>query len=508
MKKAMKKLMAALLAVAMVCAMAIPAWAAGTGTGTGTAASAAPAGTTTYTITIDNPVGTYEAYQIFSGDLHDGTLSNVVWGSGVTADGQTYFGDAKAKAAALKTDADAKAFAAEVGRYLSTTTSGTYDAGKITDLSAGYYLVKNKAGSVGENATYTSFILAVVKDVKVSPKGDKPTLVKKVKDANDTEGSITDWQDSADYDIGDDVPFKLAAKIANNFDDYKTYKFVFHDEQSAGLTFKPDTVKVTVGGHKLSAGDYTVETTGLNDDCTFHVVIENLKGKTGAAAGADVVVEYKSTLNENAIIGSKGNPNEAYLDYSNNPYDTNGTTTTPKDKVTVFTFKVVANKVDGDTKQSLKGAAFALYKMDKDSAWQLVGLCNATENEGNYTLENAERTDFAWEGLDDGEYMIKEIITPAGYNTIADQTFTVAARHDTEADDPKLTVLTGNKITGDITFTVTPADGALATTIENNRGTTLPGTGGIGTTIFYVVGGGLMVAAAILLITKKRMENR
>lgn len=497
MKKAMKKLMAALLAVAMVCAMAIPAWADEGG--------AAPTGTT-YTITIDHPVGTYEAYQIFSGDLHDGVLSNVAWGSGVTADAQSYFGDAKAKAAALKTDVDAKAFAAEVGKYLDAP-SGTYDTstGKITDLSAGYYLVKNKSVNPGE--TYTSFILAVVKDVTVIPKGDKPTLEKKVKDANDTKGDISDWQDSADHDIGDDVPFKLTAKIASNFADYKTYKFVFHDEQSAGLTFKSDTVEVTVGGIKLTPDKYDV-ITSTGDKCTFHVVINDLKQIASAAAGANVVVEYKSTLNKNAKIGSEGNPNEAHLEYSNNPHDTTGTTTTPKDKVTVFTFKVVANKVDGANGQALKGAAFALYKNYDDSGWKLVGLCNAIENEGNYTIDKPDQTEFAWVGLDDGEYKIKEIITPAGYNTIAEQTFKVVATHDDLSDNPQLKTLTGDKITGDITFAVTPTDGALTTKIENNRGTVLPSTGGIGTTIFYVVGGGLMVAAAILLITKKRMENR
>ena len=495
MKKAMKKLMAALLAVAMVCAMAIPAFADGS----------APTGTT-YTITISDPVGSYEAYQIFSGDLEGGVLSNIVWGSGVTSAGQSVLGDAKTNAESLD-DSNVKTFAEAVSSYLAAP-SGNYAAGEITGLTAGYYLVKNKAGSVGSGETYTSFILEVVKNVQVSPKSDKPTLEKKVKDTNDTDGNITGWQDSADYDIGDDVPFKLTAKIANNFDDYKTYKFVFHDKQSAGLTFKPDTVEVTVGGHKLAAGDYTVETTGLTDNCTFHVVIENLKGKTGAAAGAEVVVEYKSMLNKNAIIGSAGNPNEAHLEYSNNPHNSNDTTPTPNDKVTVFTFRVVANKVDGNTKLPLKGAAFALYKKGSDSAWKLVALCNATETEGNYTIEDPDRIDFAWEGLDDGDYMIKEIITPAGYNTIADQTFKVVATHDEDSDDPRLNTLTGDMITGNITFTVTPADGTLATTIENNQGTTLPGTGGIGTTIFYVVGGGLMVAAAILLITKKRMENR
>ena len=502
MKKAMKKLMAALLAVAMVCAMAIPAFAEGAGTaGTGT----------TYTITINNPVGTYEAYQIFSGDLHDGTLSNVTWGTGVTADGQNYFGDAKVKAATLINETDAKVFAEALNtnNYLGAT-SGTYADGKITGLTAGYYLVKNKAGSVGDHETYTSFILKVVKDVDVFPKGNKPTLEKKVKDINDTTDSTTSsWQDSADHDIGDEVPFQLTATIASNFADYKTYKFVFHDVQSAGLDFLENTVTVKVDGIELTADQYDVITTGLTDGCTFHVVIEDLKQIRSAAAGAKVVVEYKSKLNKNAVIGSKGNPNEAYLEYSNNPHDTNGTTTTPNDKVTVFTFKVIANKIDGATDEALKGAAFALYKKDNTNKWNLVALNNATESAaGEYTIVDKDKTTFEWVGLDDGTYKIKEVITPAGYNTIDDQIFTVTADHDVLAAEPKLTGLSGNPETGAIIFSSDKDKGSLSTTIENNRGTTLPGTGGIGTTIFYVVGGGLMVAAAVLLITKKRMENR
>ena len=497
MKKAMKKLMAALLAVAMVCAMAIPAFAEGAGTaGTGT----------TYTITINNPVGTYEAYQIFSGDLEDNVLSNIAWGSGVSEAGKTALGDAKTKAASLN-EANVKAFAEEVSSYLDAT-SGTYDAGKITGLSAGYYLVKNS--SVGEHETYTSFILKVVKDVNVFPKGDKPTLEKKVKDINDTTDDTTsNWQDSADHDIGDEVPFQLTAKIASNFADYKTYKFVFHDVQSAGLDFLEDTVKVKVGGTELTADQYEVITTGLTDGCTFHVVIEDLKQIRSAAADAKVVVEYKSKLNKNAVIGSKGNPNEAYLEYSNNPYDTHGTTTTPNDKVTVFTFKVIANKIDGATTKALEGAAFALYKKDKAGDWNLVALNNATESAaGEYTIVDKDKTTFEWVGLDDGTYKIKEVITPAGYNTIDEQIFTVTAEHDVTSEDPKLTSLSGIATIGEIQFTPDTSKGSLSTNIENNRGTTLPGTGGIGTTIFYVVGGGLMVAAAILLITKKRMENR
>ena len=228
---------------------------------------------------------------------------------------------------------------------------------------------------------------------------------------------------------------------------------------------------------------------------------------TGAVAGAEVVVEYTSTLNEKAKIGSEGNPNEAHLEYSNNPHETNSTTTTPKDKVTVFTFKVVANKTNGADNQPLKGAAFALYKKGSDSVWKLVSLNNAEGTEGNYTIVNPNKTTFEWVGLDDGEYMIKEIITPAGFNTIADQTFTVTATHDITSTNPQLIALSGNKTSGEITFTSDNTAGSLSTTIINNAGTVLPGTGGIGTTIFYIVGDGLMVAAAILLVTKKRMEN-
>ena len=493
--KHMKKFMALFAALALVLTMAIPAMAAG--------------GTTTYTITINNPVGSYEAYQIFSGDLEGSTstLSNIKWGSGVSAAGQAAIGTAKDCADSLTDETAVKTFAKRLGDngYLAAT-SGIYSAGSITGLKAGYYLIKNTADSVGTNETYTSFILQVVNDVTVSPKGDKPELVKKVKDANDTKDSVTGWQDSADYDIGDEVPFQLSAKIASNFADYSSYKFVFHDKQSDGLTFKRETVTVKVNGDLLNAGDYQV-TENPGDGCTFHVEIPDLKRITSAAANADVVVEYKSKLNEHAVIGAGGNPNEAHLEYSNNPHNSNNTTTTSNDKVTVFTFKVVANKVDGANKLALKGAAFALYKEVKGS-WQQVSLNNATENAGEYTIVDANKTEFTWEGLDDGKYKIVEIITPAGYNTIADQVFSIAAIHEDSASDPKLTNLTGTLETGEIAFTASNDNGTLTTSIENNHGTILPGTGGIGTTIFYVIGGGLMAAAAVLLVTKKRMENK
>ena len=171
-----------------------------------------------------------------------------------------------------------------------------------------------------------------------------------------------------------------------------------------------------------------------------------------------------------------------------------------------------SNKVDQDG-IALPGAAFALFKklpavptdgtshiMEGDDAYAPVEQLNVDENG---EIENKELTTFEWKGIDDGEYMIKEIITPTGYNSIEPIKFTVTADHQIKADNPQLTELTG----GD-RFDGSVEHGTLTTRIENKQGTTLPGTGGIGTTIFYVVGGGLMAAAAILLITKKRMENR
>ena len=238
-----------------------------------------------------------------------------------------------------------------------------------------------------------------------------PLFEKKVEDINDSNTSdYTNWQDSADHDLNDAVPFKLTATIADNFADYTVYKFVFHDDQSAGLTFNPNSVKVTVGGVEMDSG-YTVKTSDLTDGCTFEIEIPNLVGVSGASAGADVVVTYTATLNDDAVMGEAGNPNQARLEYSNNPHGTS-TGKTNWDKVIVFTYNVTANKVDNEH-NTLKGAAFALYKKDASGNYNPVGLSNATGNEGiGYTIVDAEATSFTWNRIDDGEYIIKKIITP------------------------------------------------------------------------------------------------
>ena len=336
--KHLKKLAGVLLALAMVFTLALPAFAA----------------ETTYSITINNSAEghTYEAYQIFTGDLSGTTLSNIVWGSGVSEAGQTALGDAAAKAEALKTEADAKAFAKEVASYLTTAASSanTVSDGNyvIFGLAAGYYLVKDQDGSLtGDNDSYTEYIVKVVSNTTATPKSDVPTVQKKVKDINDsTDDAMTGWQDSADHDIGDSVPFQLKATLADNVSSYTTYKVVFRETQSKGLTYNNDA-KVYIGGEETDG--FTVTATDNADGTTTLTVSCDDVKALGAGNGSVITVEYTATLNENAVLGSAGNPNEVYLEYSNNPNKSesgdNETGNTPKDVVIVFTYKTIISKV-------------------------------------------------------------------------------------------------------------------------------------------------------------------
>lgn len=475
-----------------------------------------------YSITINNTAEghTYEAYQIFVGDLSGDTLSNIRWGSGVSEAGQAALGDAAAKAETLENASDAEAFAKAVAQYLTTpaASTSTLTDGKyvLTGLTAGYYLVKDRDGSLaGSDDAYTEYIVKVVKNTEATPKSDVPHVEKKVKDANDTEGTVTDWQDSADHDIGDMVSFRLSATLANNVSSYDTYKVVFHDTLSAGLTYQNNATVYIDGVAK--EGFSVNATVNADGTTTLTVSCDDVKA-LGATDSSVITVEYTAQLNANAVIGAAGNPNEVYLEYSNNPNHSgtgdNETGNTPEDTVIVFTYKTVINKVtknpdydpEDETSEeyiSLEGAAFKLEKLIKGTD----GAEDTWETVGEYTV-NADdpATTFTFTGLDDGTYRLTETATPAGYNSIDPITFAVTAEHS-EGDAPALTDLNGNKISGEITFTAETTEGSLSADIVNNAGSTLPETGGIGTTIFYVLGGILVLAAVILLVTKKRMSS-
>ena len=485
---------------------------------------------TTYSITINNSTEghTYEAYQIFTGDLATNeagnkVLSNIVWGSGVSEAGQTALGDAAAKAETLKTEADAKAFAKAVAPYLTTAagSANTVTDGKyvISGLAAGYYLVKDQDGSLtGDNDSYTEYIIQVVGNVTATPKSDVPEVQKKVKDINDsTDTTKTDWQDSADYDIGDSIPFQLKATLADNVSSYTTYKVVFHDTLSKGLTYNNDA-KVYINGTETNGFTVTA-TVNADGTTTLTVSCDDVKA-LGAGNSSVITVEYTAKLNENAVLGSAGNPNEVYLEYSNNPNKSeegnNETGKTPKDVVIVFTYKTIINKVDSENKP-LTGAAFKLEKLIKGKD----GAADTWTTVKEFTVDETT-TSFTFSGLDDGQYKLTETKTPVGYNTIDPIYFVIEATHDVTADAPTLKTLNayltdanGNKQTemkdGESVNidlgTVDLTAGSITTTVVNKSGSELPSTGGIGTTIFYVLGGVLVLAAVVLLVTKKRMSG-
>ena len=486
MKKAIKKLLAALLAVAMLCAMAVPAFAA-----------------------VDITSHTFKAYQIFAGDLNEGTLSNVKWGSNVTD--PDFLNALKTANTAYSTCTNAKgvaealsntpSLATDFAKFAAEHVTGEAVAtgtGSVTLPSAGYYLIVDTTDVTDKHDAKNLSLLKVSSATTVTPqvKTDIPTLEKKVKDVNDTNGVESNWQDSADYDIGDTIPYKLTATLGE-LANYDTYYVKFVDTMT-NLTYVTDSASVKIDTTTLTPTQYKL--TWDAPSKTLEIEITDVK-VLGAGNNSVITVKYNATLDSSAAIGSAGNPNYAHLVFSNNP-NGEGYGKTPDDENIVFTYKVDANKVNPEGTK-LPGAAFELWKK-VGSDWVSKGIVNATKNEdGTYTIDNAtDLTDFAWNGIDDGDYKLVEVVTPAGYNTMADLLFTVTATHDENTNIPKLITLNGDTFTGDVDT------GILTSNIVNNRGTTLPGTGGIGTTIFYVIGGGLMVAAAVLLITKKRMENR
>lgn len=486
--KTMKKVLAMLVSMVMVLAFCV----------TGVAAN------------VELTQHTFAAYQIFKGDLTEGNkLSNVTWGDGVQ--GEKLLTELKKQAAfatcasaadvakVLETyntdNTKANAFAKTVAAHV--TEKKTEGTGKVNLSAAGYYLIVDTTATTG---TYDAKNLSLLKvngagEVTPTIKTDKPTLEKKVKDINDSTEVETDWQDSADYDIGDKIPYKLTATMGD-LSNYDHYYLNFHDTMTH-LTLVEGSVEVKVGEKTLEKDQYTVAWDAAKK--TMDVAIMDVKAHE-ATNGTKVTVTYKATLDTDAVLGSTGNPNTAELEYSNNPNNTGDGTTkpeetgkTPEDKNIVFTYKVTVNKVK-ENQQPLEGAEFELSKKAKNGSWISKGKRTGTGNNQNV---------FEWKGLDDGDYKIEETTTPSGYNTIDPIEFTITAEHEDKADDPKLTSLSGGKLsTGDVTT------GAISATIVNKSGSTLPETGGIGTTVFYVIGGMLMAAAAVLLITKKRMNNK
>lgn len=515
--KKVKRMLALLAAFALVLAMAVPAF----------------ADKATCSITAPNNGHTYEVYQIFTGTLSEdnGTkvLSDIKWGkNGINKDTAVTVGESVPETVlkeitdvATKSDSEKLAV---IEKYVDLTASKTFttvNSGSTQNVPAGYYLIKDTDNSYdNQHDAYTQFIVEVAGNVSFQPKTDYPTVEKKVQEnskTNDTTGDYGEkYNDVADYSIGDAVHFKLIGSIPD-MSQYSTYKYTFHDTLAKSLTAPAGTdVKVYMSSKKAGSdkqditSNFTVTVSG--QEITVHT--NNLKTITDISANKYILVEYSAVLNSNAAINKEnvtgtdnGNINKVYLTYSNNPRNESEAGRTPEDTVIVFTYKIEATKVDGETKKGLEGVTFRIYKMIGDENWyaqvedgKLNGWVKTANN--NCVLTSGKDGKFSLAGLDDGTYFIEEITPLPGYNSIDPVEIQVNGNTNNGQS--------GNGATSEltsVTFTVGETT-ENAITIVNNAGTTLPSTGGMGTTVFYVVGGGLMAVAVVLLVTKKRMENK
>ena len=508
--KTIKRSIALVLAMILTLAMSVTVFAAPN------------ADQNTFSLTLNKAVEghTYEAYQILSGNLLEDkkTLVNIEWGEGINAEGQTALGDAAAYAKTLadlgNNSEELKKQAQIIGANLasasgSVTVTDPDAKNVISGLKPGYYLIKDKDNSIQGQDSYTEFILHVTDDVEANVKADVPSVKKKVMDTNDTDNkndAKIGWQDSADYDIGDDVPFQLTATLPANVQSYKSYYLKFDDTLSQGLDFNEESVTVKLGDKDVKSLfkiNYDKASNKLTFTCD-NILKDKNGNKIEVKNGDTIVIEYKATLNKNAVIGSTGNLNKVKLEFSNNPNkgEEGDRGETPEDKVIVFTYKLIVNKFEmvGEEKKPLTGAEFSLFKK-VDGKDELVEVKK---------IVNAEGTEFRFEGLDDGTYVLRETKAPFGYNIIEkDQTFTISAEHEENNDDlPKLIALTGNPASGSIikNFGVTLERGELSTDVENKKGAVLPSTGGAGRVAIYVIGAILVLGGGIVLVTKKRVR--
>jgi len=527
MKKNFNKIASLVLAAAMVGAMPVAAFA-----DTNTTATTELRAKATISTTSDR---TFEVYQIFTGDLSNGKLSNLKWGANGTGEEGDVVDEATINALTAldgKTDAEKLAVIESFAKMENPVGTVTKDASWTG--RTGYYIFKDVTTNLKDGEAYSLNVTEVNGNTTITPKTGTTTSEKKVRDINDsTDTTVGGLMDSSDWDIGDEVPFQLKATIASDYANYtKGYKLTFHDHESAGLTFNAKSVVVKVDGNDVDTTAYSVATGSEKDNpCTFEVHFENLKDIKDVHAGSVITVDYTATLNENAKIGAEGNPNESHITFTNNPNDNqageNGKT--PDDKVIVFTYKVEANKYMNEVKKGneLMGAKFTLYKLVTDTSKKgakkgadiKAELKSKDETKSVNTdafvdasyyvslgeVDGTTSSQFTWKGIDDGTYILVETKTPDGYNSKEAMSFEVTATH-TDGEEPALETLNGYKITGDIVLTATKDDGKLSTDVINKQGSTLPTTGGMGTTILYVAGAILVIAGAAVLVIKKRHE--
>ena len=527
----MNKVLKGFVAVTASAAMAVAGFAG--------VASSAMAADNTVTVTVPATANlqnhTYTAYQILTGSQaeSDGALGSTHWGSGIN-DAKflkalksdkiigSYFTDVNTPDEFVKALGDADVFASNGAKtnivakiaLANKMGDGTALKNGTNALATGYYLIVDST-TEGNQTVYNPAVLAITRDITIQDKTSVPTLEKKVQE---NQKSVTGdygngFNDVADYNIGDDVSFHLIGSVPD-MSQYETYKYTFSDTLGDGFD-APTSVKVYLSDNKAldteEDTDITSSFTITNPLAkTFTVSTTDLKAIAGVATGKYVIVSYTAKLNSSAQIGLPGNVNTADLAYSNKPDqsgagDTDNTGKTPEDKVIVFTYKLDTTKVDSDKDTTkLQGAEFKLRNANNQyavvDADNKVTSWSATEKAGSTLTSNAEGL-FSVTGLDDSTYYLKETKAPAGYNLPAkdfEVKISAATANGQNWAGTATDALTKIDVTVDGT-TPNPGDvktGTVAITIKNTKGSSLPSTGGMGTTILYAAGAAIVLVAA------------
>ena len=524
--KTTKRILSIMLATVLLAAMAIlPASAAGS-----------------HTIRIANEADghTYEAYQLFSGVLNEkGIMTEIRWGSSVSAAGRAAMGVAETKAGTLKTVADAEAFGYEIDEYLesavaTTNTKITMSNGQIgyeiTGLETGYYLIMDKSDSLSGDAhdAYTQYIIQVVDNVDVSPKSAVPTLLKRVSLQADRN-----YAKAVSSVISGTVYYQLIASMHSHINTYPEYYLQFSDTLPDGLK-EAELVSVGVANGENYADQEPVADSAYtfafdSSANTVTVTMKDAKAAIEAATGEGalvddkIIVTYKAVLDSNAVVGqgvTDGNVNKAVLIYANDPnedYDPavdekpNHTGKTSTSEATVYTYQIRMKKIDAsDDTKVLAGAQFVAYRYTStnvkayyqvDASGKVTGLVDDESQASRLTTDANGMLSIV--GLPSGTHHFKEVVAPSGYNLLTTE-ITVIITAAADAATGKL-----SSFKGEATGTARPVivdmnAGDVLVTVENRVGSTLPETGGIGTTIFYVAGIALMLGAAVTIFAKKR----
>jgi fimbrial isopeptide formation D2 family protein/LPXTG-motif cell wall-anchored protein len=562
--KTMKKLIALVLALAMVATLGL-AFAANQSS-----------------ITINNAVSghTYTAYQIFAGDYSNGTLSNITWGNGISDTGKTALetaynvtGAVAVAGAIGTTDAAARTFAEHIGENTSTGHTGSLSGTTytISDLPDGYYMIVDTytPSSGEENVVYSRYMVQKAGEAVVNNKADKPTVEKKIVAGEDLVEANT-------ANIGDTVNYKITSAVPD-MTGYKEYYMTFSDTLSKGLTYTAGSLIVKIGGTAVdewTEGEKTdkeySKTIGAYSSTTGTSITVNLFDLVSRhyAQGAAIEITYSATVNDNAVVGNTGNPNTVDLTYSNNPQDSgNGTPDDGTDGVTGITpdqvVKTYVTQLDLFKKNgsgtALEGAVFNVqgteinkviitgthFVEDADGTWYLLtdntytekvpteatkssyanltggelpvtvkyakqayGTASVTETKDvNFQVISGSDGHIVLTGLKEGTYTFTEVQAPAGYNKLA-SSFTVTISSNISTDGVTAGAVAFDwSATGSGVTVSEESNGTFSFDVLNQSGTELPSTGGIGTTIFYILGGLLVIGAAVILVARRKASN-